>query len=57
LEPLKKDGRYVFPEPTHRPLPPDVRRLPSRLRQKLEADNEPRLLQTVRGYGYALREE
>jgi len=27
------------------------------LRQKLEADNEPRLLQTVRGYGYALREE
>ena len=27
------------------------------LRQKMEADNEPRLLQTVRGYGYALREE
>ncbi len=27
------------------------------LRQKLEVDNEPRLLQTVRGYGYALREE
>jgi two-component system response regulator MprA len=27
------------------------------LRQKLEGENEPRLLQTVRGYGYALREE
>ena len=27
------------------------------LRQKLESENEPRLLQTVRGYGYALREE
>lgn len=27
------------------------------LRTKLEADNEPRLLQTVRGVGYALREE
>lgn len=27
------------------------------LRQKMEAENEPRLLQTVRGYGYALREE
>ena len=27
------------------------------LRQKLETNNEPRLLQTVRGYGYALREE
>ena len=27
------------------------------LRQKMESDNEPRLLQTVRGYGYALREE
>ena len=27
------------------------------LRQKMEVDNEPRLLQTVRGYGYALREE
>ena len=27
------------------------------LRQKLESENEPRLLQTVRGYGYVLREE
>jgi two-component system response regulator MprA len=27
------------------------------LRQKLESENESRLLQTVRGYGYALREE
>jgi DNA-binding response OmpR family regulator len=27
------------------------------LRQKMESENEPRLLQTVRGYGYALREE
>jgi two-component system response regulator MprA len=27
------------------------------LRQKMETENEPRLLQTVRGYGYALREE
>jgi two-component system response regulator MprA len=27
------------------------------LRSKLEADGEPRLLQTVRGVGYALREE
>jgi two-component system, OmpR family, response regulator MprA len=27
------------------------------LRQKLEVNDEPRLLQTVRGYGYALREE
>jgi DNA-binding response OmpR family regulator len=27
------------------------------LRQKLEADNEPRLVQTVRGVGYILREE
>ncbi len=27
------------------------------LRTKLEAENEPRLLQTVRGVGYALREE
>ncbi len=27
------------------------------LRQKMEAEGEPRLLQTVRGYGYALREE
>ncbi|MCJ7661275.1 MAG: response regulator transcription factor [Anaerolineales bacterium] len=27
------------------------------LRQKLEADNEPRLLHTVRGMGYVLREE
>ena len=37
VEPLKRDGQYVFPEPTHRPLPPDVRRLPSRLQKKLEA--------------------
>jgi hypothetical protein len=36
IEPLRRDGRYVLPEPTHRPLPPDIRRLPSRLRQKLE---------------------
>jgi DNA-binding response OmpR family regulator len=27
------------------------------LRQKLEADGEPRLLHTVRGVGYVLREE
>lgn len=27
------------------------------LRRKLEADNRPRIVQTVRGYGYALREE
>jgi two-component system response regulator MprA len=27
------------------------------LRSKLEADGEPRLLQTVRGVGYVLREE
>jgi DNA-binding response OmpR family regulator len=27
------------------------------LRQKLEADGEPRLIQTVRGVGYAFREE
>ena len=27
------------------------------LRRKTEAGGEPRLLQTVRGYGYALREE
>ncbi|MFN8534026.1 MAG: bifunctional alpha,alpha-trehalose-phosphate synthase (UDP-forming)/trehalose-phosphatase [Dehalococcoidia bacterium] len=27
------------------------------LRKKLEADQHPRLIQTVRGYGYALREE
>jgi DNA-binding response OmpR family regulator len=27
------------------------------LRTKLEAENEPRLIQTVRGVGYALREE
>jgi hypothetical protein len=40
VEPLKLDGRYVFPEPTNRPLPPDLRRLPSRLRQKLEAQKK-----------------
>jgi DNA-binding response OmpR family regulator len=27
------------------------------LRQKLEADSEPRLIHTVRGVGYVLREE
>ena len=27
------------------------------LRRKLEADGEPRLVQTVRGVGYVLREE
>ena len=27
------------------------------LRQKTETETEPRLLQTVRGYGYVLREE
>ena len=27
------------------------------VRRKLEADGEPRLLQTVRGFGYVLREE
>lgn len=36
IEPLRRDGHYVFPDPTHRPLPPDIRRLPWRLRQKLE---------------------
>jgi len=35
VEPLKRDGQYVFPEPTYRPLPPDVARLPLRLRQPL----------------------
>ena len=40
IEPLQRDGRYIFPEPTHRPLPPDTRRLPSRLREKLEAQNK-----------------
>ena len=40
VEPLKRDGHYVFPEPTHRPLPPDVRRLPSRLQKKLEAQKK-----------------
>ena len=40
VEPLQKDGSYVFPDPTHRPLPPDIRRLPSRLRQKLEAQKK-----------------
>ena len=29
----------------------------ARLRDKLEADGEERLIQTVRGAGYALREE
>ena len=29
----------------------------SYLRKKLEAENEPRLIQTVRGIGYMLREE
>jgi DNA-binding response OmpR family regulator len=28
-----------------------------RLRDKLEADDEERLIQTIRGAGYALREE
>jgi two-component system response regulator MprA len=27
------------------------------LRQKLESENEPRLIHTVRGMGYVLREE
>jgi hypothetical protein len=40
VEPLQRDGQFVFPEPTHRPLPPDVRRLPSRLRQKLAAQKK-----------------
>ena len=29
----------------------------SQLRQKLENDGEPRLIHTIRGAGYALREE
>ncbi|MCU0874803.1 MAG: DUF1565 domain-containing protein, partial [Pirellulaceae bacterium] len=36
-EPLQRGGQFVFPEPTHRPLPPGVRRLSSRLQKKLEA--------------------
>jgi hypothetical protein len=40
VEPLKCDGQFVFPEPTHRPLPPDIRRLPSRLQKKLEAQKK-----------------
>jgi hypothetical protein len=40
IEPLMKDGRYLFPEPTQRPLPPDIRRLPSRLQKKLEAQKK-----------------
>jgi hypothetical protein len=40
VEPLKRDGQFVFPEPTHRPLPPDIRRLPSRLQKKLEAQKK-----------------
>jgi hypothetical protein len=40
VEPLKRDGQYVFPDPTHRPLPPDIRRLPSRLQKKLEAQKK-----------------
>lgn len=35
VPPLQRDGRFVFPEPGNRPLPPDPRRLPSRLRAKL----------------------
>jgi hypothetical protein len=45
VAPLERDGRLVYPEPTNRPLPPDSRRLPSRLRQKLDlgpADTGPR---------------
>jgi hypothetical protein len=40
VKPLKRDGQFVFPEPTHRPQPPDIRRLPSRLRQKLESQSK-----------------
>jgi len=40
VEPLKRDGQFVLPEPTHRPLPPDIRRLPSRLQKKLEAQKQ-----------------
>ena len=40
IEPLQRDGHYVFPPPTHQPLPPDIRRLPSRLRSKLEAQKK-----------------
>jgi len=29
----------------------------ARLREKLEADAEPRLIQTIRGAGYALRSQ
>lgn len=35
VPPLQREGRFVYPEPTNRPLPPDTRRLPSRLRAKL----------------------
>ncbi len=38
IEPLQRDGQSIFPEPTHRPLPPDTRRLPSRLREKLKTE-------------------
>jgi hypothetical protein len=37
VAPPRRSGHFVFPDPTHQPLPPDIRRLPSRLRQKLEA--------------------
>ncbi|MEI6500462.1 MAG: carbohydrate-binding protein, partial [Armatimonadota bacterium] len=45
VPPLQRNGRFVYPEPTNRPLPPDARRLPSRLRAKLSlgpADTGPR---------------
>ena len=38
IEPLHREGQYVFPEPTHRPGRP-TSRLPSRLRQKLEGQD------------------
>lgn len=57
VEPLKRDGQYVFPEPTYRPLPPDVLRLPSRLRQPLRRTYEDYALGSLeRGAGVGVEE-